>query len=261
MKDPLQGKNIVVTRDPSQSGNLVKKLSALGVNVYTFPTIKITPPENWSSCDRAFQHIKDYEWIIFSSVNGVRFFLKRAEYHQINYFQASIASVGQKTAEELKKYGITADLIPSSFTAKGLLDVFKNLDIRSRKILLPTSDLSRDELVSGLRKMGAEVDKVICYRTGVPDSREKGTMVKLLNSKKVDCYTFYSPSAFLSFIKILGTHPFKNAESQKAALAAIGPTTARAIRDEGYSVDIQPEKSIDESMIEAIIAYFNKKNE
>jgi uroporphyrinogen III methyltransferase/synthase len=260
MKEPLRGKNIVVTRDPSQSGNLVKKLSALGVNVYTFPTIKITPPEDWSSCDRAFQRIEEYDWIIFSSVNGVRFFLKRAEYHQINYFQASIASVGQKTADELGKYGITADLIPSSSTAKGLLDVFKNLDIHSKKILVPTSDLSRDELVSGLREMGAEVDKVICYRTGMPDIRETGDKIKLLNSKKVDCYTFYSPSAFLSFIKLMGKHPFKNSGSPKAAVAAIGPTTARVIRNKGYKVDIQPKKSMDESMIDAIIAYFNKMN-
>jgi len=260
MKFPLRDRHIVVTRDHDQSGYLVKKLTSLGGQVYAFSTIKITPPDDWSLCDRAFKSIDDYDWIIFSSVNGVRFFLKRAEHHQVNYFRASIASVGSKTADLLKKYGITADLIPSSFSAEGLLDVFKKLDIRNHKILIPASDLSRNELASGLRKMGAKVDKVICYKTGTPDIRGSNSLIKTLLNKKMDCFTFYSPSAFLSFIKIMGAEKLKNSIFKKTAIAAIGPTTAQTIQKQGFEVHIQPEQSIDESMIDAIVAYFNKTN-
>jgi uroporphyrinogen III methyltransferase/synthase len=261
MNEPLRDKNIVVTRDPAQSRNLIEKLTALGGKVYAFPTIKIKPPDDWQSCDQALEQIEEFDWIIFSSANGVRYFLKRAEHHGISYFHASIASVGVKTARELKKYGITSDLIPSSYTAQGLLNEFKKLDIKTRKILIPTSNLSRNELASGLSDMGADVEKIICYRTDLPDLGKSGDLRTFFADKKVDCYTFYSPSAFSSFLKLIGDEPFKKTLSKKTALAAIGPTTARAIKKQGFRVHIQPRESIDESMIEAIVTYFNKMKE
>ena len=260
MKYPLKDIHIVVTRDPGQSGNLIEKLTALGGQVSPFPTIKILPPSNWSSCDRAFKHIEEYNWIIFSSVNGVQYFLKRAEHFKVRYFRASIASVGQKTSDLLSKYGITPDLIPSSFSASGLLKVFRNIDVKNQRILIPTSNRSRNELSAGLRKMGASVDKVVCYETGIPDLTESDPQMHSILHEKVDCFTFYSPSAFLSLIDMIGKEQLKTIVSRNTALAAIGPTTARAIRKNGFQVQIQPEKSLDESMIDAIVRYFNKMN-
>jgi uroporphyrinogen III methyltransferase/synthase len=260
MKDPLKDIHIVVTRDQDQSGNLINKLTALGGQVSPFPTIKINPPSDWSSCDFALEHIEAYNWIIFSSVNGVRYFLKRAEKHQIKYFRASIASVGQKTADVLSKYGITANLIPSSFTTSGLLKVFRDIDLTNQQILIPTSNRSRNELATGLRKMGAQVEKVVCYQTGIPDIQESDPRMQSILHKKVDCFTFYSPSAFLSLIDMIGKEQLKRILSDKTAIAAIGPTTARAIQNKGYQVQIQPEKSLDESMVDAIVSYFNKMN-
>lgn len=260
MKYPLKDIHIVVTRDPGQSGNLIDKLTELGGRVSPFPTIKITPPSDWSACDQALKKIEEYNWIIFSSVNGVRYFLKRAEQLEIKYFQASIASVGQKTADVLTQYGITADLIPSSFTAGGLLEVFKNIDVKNQRILIPSSNRSRNELSSVLRKRGAVVEKVVCYRTGIPEIGESDPLLQSILHNKVDCFTFYSPSAFKSLIDIFGAEKLKKILSEKTVVAAIGPTTAHAIQKKGFNVQIQPEKSLDQSMINAIVAYFNKMN-
>lgn len=258
MNYPLDGKHIVVTRDADQSRNLIDKVTALGGIVDFFPTIKIKEPPSWSSCDKALKHIQDYDWIIFTSTNGVRYFLNRAEYLGISYLKPSIASIGQKTASELKKYGIKVDLIPSSFSASGLLSVFKEINIKNKRILNPTSNLSGNELATSLKKLGAFVEKVVCYQTDKPDVKDLKTLKNNLLNQKVDCLTFYSPSAFHSFLNIMGETTVKQFQDKDTAIAAIGPTTAKVITGKGFEVNIQPEKSVDESMIEAIVAYFNK---
>ncbi|MBR9999406.1 MAG: uroporphyrinogen-III synthase [Cyclobacteriaceae bacterium] len=260
MNHPLKDIHIVVTRDPDQSGNLIGKLTELGGKVHSFPTIKIHPPDDWTNCDKALGQIEKYHWIIFTSVNGVRYFMNRARHHRIKYFGASIAAVGKKTADELTEYGITANLIPSSYSAEGLLERFGTMDIRDQMILIPTSDRSGEDLPSGLKKMGASVEKITCYQTGNPDPEETDTAVNALLQQKMDCFTFYSPSAFRSLMEILDKKQLKELLSGETALAAIGPATARIIRKNGYEVRIQPEKSLDESMIEAIVSYFKKMN-
>jgi uroporphyrinogen III methyltransferase/synthase len=258
MNYPLKDIHIVVTRDADQSGNLIRKLSELGGQVTPFPTIRIGPPSDWSACDQALRQNEEYNWIIFSSVNGVNYLLKRAEQYGIKYFRSSIACVGRKTADALGKYGITTDLIPSSYTARGLLEVFGNIGVKDQRILIPTSNRSRNELASGLRKMGAKVDKVVCYQTGMHTFTGSDPVMQIVLHKKVDCFTFYSPSAFLSLIDMIGKEQLKRIVSDHTALAAIGPTTAGAIRKNGFQVQIQPEQSVDESMIDAIVTYFKK---
>lgn len=260
MNYPLKDIHIVVTRDRDQSVNLVNKLTALGGKVLPFPTIEISQPADWTSCDQALTRIAEYDWIIFSSVNGIRYFMDRAELHQIKYLRSSIACVGGKTAEILEKYRITTDLIPGSYNASSLLKEFERIDIKNKKILIPTSNRSRDELGSGLQKMGARVDQVVCYQTGIPAIPQSDPLLQSILHEKMDCFTFYSPSAFLSLIDMIGKKELERLVSENTVLAAIGPTTASTIRKNGFQVQIQPEKSLDESMIEAIVSYFNKKN-
>lgn len=260
MNYPLKDINIVVTRDPAQSGNLIDKLTELGGRVYALPTIRISPPADWASCDNALNRINEFHWLLFSSTNGVKYFLDRArEQHGISHFNSSIAAVGKKTADLLHEYGIRADLIPASYSAEGLLESFGELDIREQKILIPTSDRSGDQLPDGLREMGAMVEKIICYRTENTDPDISDSAITSVLTEKMDCFTFYSPSSFLAMLKLLDNRKLKDVLAGNTVLAAIGPATARVIRKHGYEVRIQPEISRDESLIEAIVAYFNKK--
>lgn len=260
MNYPLKDIHIVVTRDRDQSENLIHQLTSLGGKVLPFPTIQIGPPADWAGCDQALSRIAEYDWIIFSSVNGIRYFLDRAELHKIKYFRSSIACVGRKTGEVLEKYGITTDLIPASYNARGLLNEFEKIDIKDKKILIPTSNRSRDELATGLREMGAKVDKVVCYQTETPAIPESDPLLQSILYEKMDCITFYSPSAFLSLVDMIGKKELERLVSENTVLAAIGPTTSRTIRNHGFQVQIQPEESLDKSMIEAIVSYFTRKN-
>jgi uroporphyrinogen III methyltransferase / synthase len=261
MNFPLQDINFVVTRDPGQSGNLIKKITALGGKVFSFPTISISPPSDWTACDNALRRIEEFQWIIFTSVNGVRYFMDRArEHHRIQHFGASFAAVGRKTAEVLQEYNIPADLVPESYSAEGLLDRFEKLNIKDQIILIPTSSRAGNELPAGLQKLGAVVEKVISYRNEYPDPAAADRAIRPMLERKMDCYMFYSPSSFKSMLKMMGNEKIQEILQGHTALAAIGPSTARVIREHGYEVQIQPEKSLDESMIEAIVAYFNKKN-
>ncbi len=260
MSNPLDGKHIVITRDAKQSKNLIDKVTELGGIVELFPTIKISEPENWSICDKVLKRIQNFDWIVFSSSNGVRYFLNRAEYLHITNLKPSIAAVGKKTAGELKKYGIAVDLIPTSYSAGGLLKEFKDFDIKNRSILIPTSNLGGNELVKGFKNLGAFVEKVDFYQTDKLEEKELKTLKNNLLNNKIDCITFYSPSAVHSFINIMGESTVKLFQEKDTVIAAIGPITAKEINSKGYKVHIQPEKSVDESMVEALVRYFNKSN-
>ncbi len=257
MDKPLQGKKIMVTRDPTQAGSLIDKLASLGSTVLPFPTIKIMPPDDWTACDQAIEDLSSFDWIIFSSANGVKYFMKRLEKKHKSGITCLIAVVGKKTAVRLKKFNLKADLIPDKYNARGLLKAFERIDLKGQKVLIPTSNIGKNTLKKGLAEKGAEVIQVVCYQT-LPFTDQALKLKDQLENQHLDCITFFSPSAFNTFIS-LGGETFKNNKAgQQPALAAIGPATASAIRKKGLEVNILPEQSVEESMIKAIIDYFNK---
>lgn len=222
----------------------------------SLPTIKITGPENWEKVDQALMIIDRFDWIVFSSPNGARYFIERSKRKNIDLNNVKIAVVGKKTATEVEKCDLKVTLVPEKFSAKDLLSTFDTINIQNKEILLPSSDLSRDELMKGLKDQGASVTRLITYRTLRQNEFGKEKIIINLFKDPVDCVTFFSPSAFHSFIDQLDAGSITKLSKSTIAIAAIGPTTAKAIENKGLKVSILPAESQEDSLIGALIDYY-----
>jgi len=254
---PLKGKKILITRAREQSTEFTTRLKKLGAEVIEFPTIEIVPPSSWKGMDRAIAQLKSYDWIIFTSANGVNFFYQRLKERGKNRRSLSgskICAIGPATAEQLKKKGTQVDYIPKEFVAESILRGFKRMGIEGKQILLARAKKARDVLPKGLRGMGARVDVVEVYRTVKP---KRGVMrlKRLLKKKEVDVITFTSSSTVSHFIDLLKKEALKNL-LKGVAIACIGPITARTVRESGLKVHIQPEEYTIPALTREIALYF-----
>jgi len=254
-KKPLFGRTIVVTRTREQAGRLSDRLADAGADVIEIPTIKIVPPDSFESLDAAISLMKDsrYEWVIFTSPNGVRKFFQRAfeQGFDARIFRASsIAVIGPSTADALKDYGLAADLVPACFRAEGIVEEMK--DVVGKNILIVRASEARDVLPDSLRENGNTVDIAAAYTTvSPPESRE--LLVKALSSGKVDMVTFTSSSTVENFAMLIEDC----AEKKNLRSASIGPVTSETARRCGFSVSIEAEEYTVNALADAIIRYYS----
>src|SRR4030042_7068747 len=170
-KKSLVGKKILITRARQQSGDFATQLKKLGAEVVEFPTIEIVPPIRWKELDRAVDQLNSYDWILFTSANGVHIFWQRLrERGKSPRLPSSlkVCAIGPATANQLKEKGVSVHYIPKEFIAESILEGFEKMLINEKRILLARAKKARDILPKGLRKMGAEVDVVETYRTVRP---------------------------------------------------------------------------------------------
>lgn len=256
----LKGLNIVITRSPSQAQSFKEKIEKLGGNALLFPTLITQETDKTDKRNYALKNIAHYQWIIFNSENAVRYFWKETRDYFFTSYKNQVAAVGEKTAKILQKLGIKVNLIPLNFSAEGLLKVLEKEDVTGKEILLPVSNLTHPELADGLRALGAKVHAVEFYQT-IPNPNFDAVRLKfLIQHRNVHVITHFSPSSFKFLIDLMGPSTIDLLKKNNVALAAIGPSTAKAIHRAGLTVDIQPEKSTMEYMIQAIIKYFENKN-
>lgn len=257
---PLFGKGVVITRPAEQSQEFYDLLTAAGARVIRFPTIKIEPPLYWSGLDGAIDNLGMYSWIIFTSANGVKFFLRRLgekgrDLRDLKNLR--ISTIGPATAALLKKRGIRVEMVPNEFISEGVIKSFSGIDVRGKKILLPRAEVARDIIPEELARMGAVVDAVTAYRT-VPSGAKKEELQEYLEKGQVDVITFTSPSTFVNFVQIMG-RDFKFPERVK--VACIGPVTAAAVKKSGYRIDIMKNEYTISGLVAAIEDYFRKEKE
>lgn len=255
---PLRGKKILITRAREQSKEFAAQLKKFGAEVIEFPTIEIVPPLSWKALDRAITRLNAYDWILFTSANGVAFFFQRLREKGMNRRSLSgikIGAIGPATAQSLKQRGLRVDYIPKEFIAESILRGFKKMGIQGKQILLARAQKARDILPEGLRTMGARVDVAEAYRTVKPKG---GTMRlrHLLKNKEVDVITFTSSSTVNHFVDLL-----KKEDLQKLlkgiVIACIGPVTARTAREAGLKVHIQPKEYTIPALSRSITEYFD----
>jgi len=260
MEKPLHDRTIVVTRSWKQASAFITTLKTLGADPIPFPTIQIREPEDWKACDNAVDGLAAYDWVVFSSFNGAHYFLTRMRERGIDTIDAKIAAVGNTTAQAVRAFGYRVDLLPEEFSAAGILHSLERSDIDGKRFLLPTSNIGREEMQKGLREMGATVDKIEAYRT-VPnrDLNVEG-MRRRIQSGRIDCITFFSPSAFRFFMDIMGRSIADDLPKNAVKLGAVGPVTAAAVRGAELNVDIQPARSQEDDFVEALVKYFSRRD-
>ncbi|PIP04928.1 MAG: uroporphyrinogen-III C-methyltransferase [Syntrophobacterales bacterium CG_4_8_14_3_um_filter_49_14] len=258
-KKPLFGKGIVITRPEAQAHEFAALLQEQGARVIYFSVIEIVPPEDLQYLDHAIEGLEKYQWIIFTSANGVDFFFARLRERGRDIRDLKgirICAIGPATGDRIEKLGIRVDLVPETFISEGIVEAFFGLDVRGQRFLLPRAEQARDIIPQGLAKLGASVEVVTAYRT-VNSGRKKEDLEELIKQGKVDVVTFTSPSTVTKFLETMGKGGgFVLPPNIK--IACIGPVTENAVRKAGLSVDIMQEQYTIPGLVEAIADYFCK---
>jgi len=238
-KKPLMGKKIIVTRARSQASDLVEKLSELGANCIELPTIKICAAEDSQPLDAAIDNISKYNWLIFTSVNGVKFFFERLfEKGMDSRALGGIrtASIGPATEATLLGFGITSDIVPDTHRAASVIEAFSKENIHGAGILLPRAGGARPVLPVELEKMGAQVHEIISYHAK-PVSDDADNLIAMLEQKAVDLVTFTSSSTATNFRDLLPNDRFKELMAG-VGIASIGPITTETAEKLGFNVTL-----------------------
>jgi uroporphyrinogen III methyltransferase/synthase len=255
---PLFGKGVVITRPERQADDLARLLANEGALPVSFPTISIVPPPSWREFDAAIDQLEAYNWLIFTSANGVHFFFERLREkgRDIRDLKGiKLCCIGPATARQIEVRGIRVDLIPEEFIAEGILQSFASMDLAGQKILIPRAYTARDILPQGLRKQGAVVNVVTAYQT-VNSGRKKEELEGLINEGKVDIITFTSSSTVTNFVAIMGSDYVL---PPQVRIACIGPVTKAAAKKAGFKIDIEQQEYTMEGLVGALINYFGKK--
>lgn len=254
-KKPLFGRRILVTRARSQSQVLVEKIEALGGEAVEFPVIRITPPKRQAAFDEAVRQLPNYDWIIFTSVNGVHHFFKRLRELSIDIRQmgnARIGAIGPKTAEALLDRGLMVEALPSEYKAEALVEHLRPRVQAGETVLLPRANIARKVLAVELERMGLNVTEVDAYDTevAVEDASE---VVKLINEGALHVITFTSSSTVRNFMKAMRAATDEaDALLARVKVACIGPITAQTARELGLRVDATAKTYTIDGLVEAI---------
>jgi uroporphyrinogen III methyltransferase / synthase len=254
---PLAGKRIVITRARSQASTLARRIEELGGEVIEFPTIDIQPPESYAPLDDAIAKIQNYDWLIFTSVNGVEQFLIRLQSlgkstSELN--RIKVGAIGPETSKRLKVGGLQTFVVPEKYQAEGLLAVLNPEMMRGKKVLIPRAAKAREILPETLRRWGATVDVVEVYRTVIPKANSSA-LTRMLQARHVDMVTFTSSSTVANFAKLLQGQDLKTILNG-IAVACIGPITESTIEEMGGRADVVARQFTIPGLIRAIVDYF-----
>lgn len=252
-KKPLLGKGVVVTRAREQASDSANLLSEFGADVIQFPTITIKPLADYSLVQNTLKDLKKYHWIVFTSVNGVKYFwqqLKALGLDSRALGGKKIAAIGPATAEAIAEFGIIPDFIPEKFVAESIAEGMVALGMDKAKVLLPRASVARDVLPEALAKAGATVDVLPIYET-VPSDARQDEVLEGLKSGRINCITFGSSSTVDNFLSLIPADTLK--KYPEVRLACIGPVTAKTLEQAGLNCDIQPEDYTIPSLVDELI--------
>jgi uroporphyrinogen-III synthase len=251
----LAGRRIAVTRAPEQASELARLLAENGAEVLLCPLVAFERAEEMGPLDAALGRLGEFDWLLFTSQNAVRFFEERRRELgiAIEWGRPRVAAVGPATAKAARELGYDVEFTAEEPTGRGLAAGLGE-QVAGRSVLLPRSDRARAELPELLRAAGARVTDVVAYRT-VPPGTDGAAAMDRIRAGQVDAVALASPSAFERLGEQLGMAALAEL-THRVALAAIGPVTAAAIRQAGLPVAIVPKKASAESFVEALAAHF-----
>jgi len=252
---PLFGRRIVVTRTRQQAGVLSAHLRSLGADVTELPTIKIVPPENLMEFGELVRDSFQYDWVVFTSPNGVTAFFELffKLYDDARALgSARIAAIGPGTAKRVKDFHLAVDLQPEEAVAERLVEAFQRHEsVENLKFLLVRAANARDVLPKRLAQMGAIVDEAIAYRT-VPETDDiTGARTRFID-EGADLITFTSSSTVENFLAMKLPWP------KGIKTASIGPITSGTMKDAGLRVDVEATQHDIDGLVEAIVGLLGR---
>lgn len=250
-KKPFFGKRIIVTRAQEQAGTFSSKLRELGARVYEMPTIKIIPLNDYALLDHSLLNIKNYDYLILTSVNGVKYFFERLNYLSMDGRSLSnlkICAIGPATARAIKEKFLNVDIMPQKYIAESVVEKLEEHGIKGKKFLLCRAKVARDVIPDEIRNKGGEIDVIPVYETILNEDSKDG-IIDVLN-KGIDYITFTSSSTVSNFFQLI--------ENRKELLsnikfASIGPVTSSTIRSFGFTPAIEAQEYTIDGLIKAML--------
>lgn len=262
---PLFGKRIVITRSREQAAELVELLESLGAEPVEAPMIRVLPPDDYGPLDKAVAEAGagSYDWIIFTSANGVDYFMRRlsaADGEIRDLKGVKVVAIGPATAARLSRHALKVDLEPAESRAEAIVQSLRELgEIKGKRFLLPRADIAREVLPEELRKNGAHVTEVVSYRTVLAEIEREGDpdIYRMLLEKRVDVVTFTSASTVKNFVQIFGAEQAPDLLNA-TIVACIGPVTAEAAEQYGIKTTIMPKEYTIPALVDAIVEHFRQ---
>jgi uroporphyrinogen III methyltransferase / synthase len=254
---PLDGRTIVVTRAAAQAQRFSQLLEAAGARVLEAPAIVITPPASWEPLDAALDALDTFSWVIFTSVNGVAMVDRRLPARGLAWSSLAgrrVAAIGPATADALGEHGVRADLVPREYRAEGLLERLRAVITPADRVLLPRAAQTRDVLVTGLRRLGAQVTEVPAYATRRAEAGA-ARLREALAAGTIDAVTFTSSSTARNFAELF-TEQERRAWLARTTVASIGPITAATAAEYGMHTDVMPTEYTIPALARALADHF-----
>lgn len=236
----LFGRRLVVTRSRAQASEFASELRELGADVMEFPTIAFCEPDDLGPLDDALGGLDAYDWLVFTSVNGVDAFFTRLDGDARALAGVRVAAIGPATAARLERNGIRADAVPGEYRGEAVFEEIYRLTqndgdcagtLEGMRILIVRAQVARDALPNLLRESGAHVDVVAGYKTVVPEHAKAAELVRQLENGDIDGVTFTSSSTVRNLVSLLGDDA---SALRSATLYSIGPITSATLREEGF---------------------------
>ncbi|HKA20598.1 MAG TPA: uroporphyrinogen-III synthase [Blastocatellia bacterium] len=258
---PLRGKRILVTRTKAQSEAITTQLESLGATVVHCPTIEIIPPSSWEPLDDAIARINEYNWLVFTSSNAVRYFFARLnvayDKRDIALGSQRICAIGPATAAAITEEGAPVHVTAADSVGEGALQAIieaagGDQNLKGLRILLPRARAAREFLPAALRNLGAHVDAVEAYRTIKPKI-DSDNIFRLFTESSIDAVTFTSSSTVKNFAELAGLTDLSDLLSG-IVVACIGPVTADTAAAHGLKQVVQPAEFNSSALVDALVA-------
>ncbi len=249
-KLPLFGKQIVVTRAHDQAGDFSARLRSLGADAIELPVISIQPAEDPGPLDRAIGDLALYDWLIFTSVNGVQFFMDRLDGSEqdLRSLKARICAIGPATRQAIQQLHLKVDLMPNEYIAESVVEAFRSEQLQGKRVLLPRAAVARDLIPVELEKLGAHIDVVEAYRNVIPEDAAARAHEIFSGVRKPDWITFTSSSTVTNCLAIAGREALEGIR-----IASIGPVTSKTVREHGLKVDVEAKQFTVDGLMQAML--------
>lgn len=257
---PLRAKTVLITRPREHADEMTAQLEALGATVVHCPTIEVLPPSDWAQLDESIRRLEEYDWLVFTSTNGVHFFFSRLNEIRSDGLEVldgrTICAIGPVTARALEQAGAPARVTASDSRGEGaLLAIIDRAggqhNVKGIRFLIPRARVAREILPEGLRKLGALVDAVEAYQTVKPVLGREN-ILRLFDEHSIDVITFTSSSTVSNFAALVGLTDLSGFLAN-IVVACIGPVTAETAASYGLKNIIQPEQYSSEALVESIV--------
>ncbi len=267
----LKGKTIALTRPIGQAEEAGKLIEEKGGKPYYIPAIEIKGLSNYKPIKSFVTELQNgqVDYVILMSTNGVKFLFSAAETLKLTVelkqglAKTFVIAVGPRTAEALRECHIHIDLVPMKYSSEGLIECLQGKDIKGKRIRIPRTSNATPTLTEKLKKMGANVEEIYVYESGLPvDEKLKERFYEDLTSGKINAIVFGSGLSAKNIFKMLSEkapmETLRKIVKDKVATVAIGPTTAEALREMNVTVDVVPEDYLFEKALEALAKYWQK---